>query len=225
VKIEGMGGIIKAFESGYILQEVEKTCQKRDMDIATRKTSILGTNIFPNIQEEMLDDIKKDIHGKKTEGLKLYRGAEAFEELRLETERFKKAGNKRPSVLLIGYGNLAMRKARANFASNFFGVAGYEILDEFEAIKVKDVIYHLMEKDPCIIVYCSSDEEYSGMATEIMKAAAKEKSITGIHVIAGYPKEQLEALKSAGASDFIHVRSNLLDVLKGYNVKLMTKDE
>ena len=223
VKIEEMGGIINAFESGYLLQEVKKTCQKRDMDIATRKISVLGTNIFPNLQEEMLDDIKKDIVGKKSEGLKLYRGAEAFETLRLTTEKYKKSGKKRPSVLLIGYGNLAMRKARANFAANFFGVAGYEILDEFEALQVKDVLYHIMEKDPSIVVYCSSDEEYSGMATDIMKAAAKEKSITALHVIAGYPKEQLEALKSAGAHDFIHVRSNLLEVLQGYNEKLMTE--
>jgi methylmalonyl-CoA mutase len=57
--------------------------------------------------------------------LKPYRGAEPFEALRLATER----SGKRPKVFLLTYGNLTMRKARAGFATNFFGVAGYEIID------------------------------------------------------------------------------------------------
>ncbi len=220
VKVEEMGGFIKAFENNYIKSEVEKTCQQRDMDIATRRTSILGTNIFPNLQENMLDDIRKETAGKDQGGLKLYRGAEAFEEMRLATEKHVAAGKKRPSVLLLAFGNLAMRKARVNFAQNFFGVAGYEILEEFEASDVKTSVFHIMEKDPDIIVYCSSDEEYSGLATDIIKACRKEKSVTATHVIAGYPKDLLEALRAAGADDFIHMRSNLLEVLKAYHQKL-----
>lgn len=216
LKVEAMGGYMKAFAQGYIPAEVEKSANQKLMDIATRKTSVLGTNIFPNLKEEMVNDIQKETTRKPQGGLKPVRGAEAFEALRLATEKYVKAGNKKPSVLLIGYGNLAMRKARANFATNFFGVAGYQILDEFEASDLKQTLHHIMETDPAIIVYCSSDEEYSGMATDIMQAASKESSVKGIHVIAGYPKDTLEALKAAGAGDFIHVRSNLLESLTQY---------
>jgi methylmalonyl-CoA mutase len=216
VKIEGMGGYLKAFADGYILAEVEKSASQKITDIATRKTSVLGTNIYPNMKEEMLGSIHLETTTKSQGGLKLIRGAEAFESLRLATEKFVEKGNKKPSVLLVGYGNLAMRKARANFATNFFGVAGYEIMDEYEALDLKQTLHHIMENDPSIIVYCSADEDYAGMATNIMQAAAKQKSIHGVHVIAGYPKEQMDALKSAGAADFIHVRSNLLDTLNQY---------
>jgi methylmalonyl-CoA mutase len=219
-KIEAMGGLLKAFASGYIKQEVEKTCNKRDMDIATRKTSILGTNIYPNLNEEMLDEIKKEPALSHTGGLKLYRGAEAFENLRLATEKSIEKGKKRPTVLLIGYGNLAMRKARANFATNFFGVAGYDILDEYEATDVHKTIHHIMETDPSIIVYCSSDEDYNGLAVEIMKKAKAEPSITARNVIAGYPKDSIDSLKNAGADDFIHVRTNLLESLTEYQKTL-----
>jgi methylmalonyl-CoA mutase len=216
VKIESMGGYLKAFADGYIRKEVEASANVKAMDVATRKVSVLGTNIFPNLKEEMINDIRKETTAGDRGGLKMIRGAEAFEQLRLATEKYVSKGNKKPSVLLIGYGNLAMRKARANFATNFFGVAGYEILDEYEALDLKQTLHHIMEKDPSVIVYCSSDEEYAGMATEIMQAAAKEKSINAVHVIAGYPKEMLDALKAAGAGDFIHVRSNLLETLTQY---------
>lgn len=216
VKIEAMGGYLKAFADGYIRSEVEKSATMRITDIATRKVSVLGTNIYPNLKEEMLSDIRKETTSTNKGGLQILRGSEAFETLRLATEKFVDKGNKKPSVLLIGYGNLAMRKARANFATNFFGVAGYDILDEYEALDLKQTIYHIMETDPSIIVYCSSDEEYAGMASELMQSSAKEKSIKCVHVIAGYPKEQLDALKAAGATDFIHVRSNLLETLTQY---------
>ncbi len=216
VKIESMGGYLKAFADGYIRTAVEKSASQKVMDIATRKVSVLGTNIYPNLKEEMLHDIRKETISPSKGGLKLVRGAEAFETMRLATEKFVEKGNKKPSVLLVGFGNLAMRKARANFATNFFGVAGYSILDEYEAIDLKQTLHHVMECDPSIIVYCSSDEEYAGMATEIMKAASKEKSITAVHVIAGYPKDLMEDLKAAGAGDFIHVRSNLLETLNQY---------
>jgi methylmalonyl-CoA mutase len=219
-KVETMGGLLKAFESGYILQEVDKTCKQRDMDIATRKTSVLGTNIFPNLNEQMLDEIDIKPSESRSGGLKLYRGAEAFERLRLSTEKYIANDHKRPAVLLIGYGNLAMRKARANFATNFFGVAGYEILEEYEAIDVRKALLHIMKTDPSIIVYCSSDEEYNGLAVEIMKAAKDEPSVIAKHVIAGYPKDSLDNLKNAGADDFIHTRTNLLESLTGYQKML-----
>jgi len=216
VKIESMGGYLKAFADGYIPGEVEKSAALKAMEIATRKVSVLGTNIYPNQKEEMLKDIRKETTRKAKGGLKRVRGAEAFESLRLATEKFVEAGNKKPSVLLIGFGNLAMRKARVNFAANFFGVAGYEVMDEYEALDLKLTLHHIMETDPSIIVYCSSDEDYAGMATDIMQAAKKEPSIKAAHVIAGFPKELMDALKAAGATDFIHVRSNLLEVLTQY---------
>lgn len=216
VKVESKGGYLKSFADGYILAETEKSATQKATDIATRKTSVLGTNIFPNLKEGMLKDIRRTKEEGTQGGLKIIRGAEAFENLRLATEKFVNAGNKKPSVLLIGYGNLAMRKARANFATNFFGVAGYEILDEYEALDLKQTLHHIMETDPSVIVYCSSDEEYTAMAADIMQAAAKEPSIKSVHVIAGYPKESLDALKAAGAHDFIHVRTNLLESLSAY---------
>ncbi|MBP6429478.1 MAG: hypothetical protein KA273_03675, partial [Bacteroidales bacterium] len=36
-------------------------------------------------------------------------------------------------------------------------------------------------------------------------------------VVAGYPEAQIESFKSQGVTDFIHVKTNVLDSLKKYN--------
>ena len=66
-----------------------------------------------------------------------------------------------------------------------------------------------------IVVICSSDEEYAELAP-IAFNALKNNSI---FVVAGAPACS-EDLKSAGIENFIHMRSNVLEELKGYNKKL-----
>ena len=103
------------------------------MNIALREEILLGTNQYPNFNEKISENIDINVYSwslpknenTEIEPVKIYRGAKVFEELRLQTEKFKK----QPTVFLFTYGNLAMRKARATFASNFFACAGYKIID------------------------------------------------------------------------------------------------
>lgn len=218
LEIEEKGGFINYVESGELKAEIEKTCQLRDMDIASRKTTVLGTNAYPNTNEMMLDEISLHDTGKE-KGLKLYRGAQAFEQLRLSTEkRFKKDGF-RPKVLMVTYGNLAMRKARATFSANFLGCAGYEIIPEYNFESIEKTILEINRKSANIVVICSSDEEYASIAPDLAKAI-KEKDSNTIVIIAGSPKELMDMLKTAGVDEFIHMRANALSILKGFNTKL-----
>ena len=218
-EIEANGGMLTAIENGTIIAEIEKSCQKRDMDIATRKYILLGTNQFPNINETMADKIEdkgEECHCDCR--LKSYRGAMAFEEIRLATERYSKEHH-RPKVFLLKVGNLAMRQARAGFITNFFGCAGYEILDNSGFATVDDGLQAAMKAEADIIAICSSDEEYETLGVEGAKLC-KEKYPKAVFIIAGNPV-CAEALKEAGADDFIHVKCNVLDTLKRYNSILL----
>jgi methylmalonyl-CoA mutase len=42
-----------------------------------------------------------------------------------------------------------------------------------------------------------------------------------IVIIAGNPVESMETLKAVGVTDFIHVKTNVLDTLRSYNAKLL----
>ena len=214
--VEEQGGFAKAIANGYVQAEVEKTAAQRDMDIATRKTTILGTNQYPNLLEKMGDKITKDTRccpkcscsaaDAPIKPLRQYRGAEAFEKLRLATEH----SGIRPKVFLLTYGNLAMRKARSGFATNFFGVAGYEIIDNPGFKSAEEGVKAALEAKADIVVLCSSDDEYA----EITEAACqglkgKVKSI----VLAGFPKDMVDTYKGYGIDEFIHVKTNVLECL------------
>lgn len=220
---EGNGGFIKEFEAGTVKQDIEETAKKLEESIAKRKINFIGTNQFPNAEEEMLDELKKEIMFRdeqaNSQGLPQYRGAEPFEKLRLATEKFIKDGNKKPGVYLLKIGNRGMRTARASFSSAFFGCAGYDIHDNLGFDDVNEGVKDALASGAEIIVLCSSDDDYVQYVPEVAEKIKSENNNTQL-VVAGYPKEHIEAFKEAGVDDFIHIKSNLLETLKKYQEKL-----
>ena len=220
LKVEELGGFCKAIREGYVQDEVEKTARQRDLDIATRKTTILGTNQYPNLLEKMGEKIEKGgccCCGEKGDEVKMlpeYRGAEAFEQLRLQTEK----AARRPKVFLLTYGNLTMRKARSGFATNFFGVAGYEIIDNPGFATPEEGAKAALESGADVVVLCSSDDEYAELTEPVCKALkGKVKSL----VLAGFPKEMVETYKGYGIDEFIHVKTNALECLQKFQKQLL----
>jgi methylmalonyl-CoA mutase len=109
-----------------------------------------------------------------------------------------------------------MRKARAGFATNFFGCAGYEIIDNAGFKTGAEGVAAALTAKADITVLCSSDEEYDELVSTAVPAL-KSKTVV---VLAGYPKEQIDEFTAAGIEEFIHIRSNVLDVLSAFNNRL-----
>ena len=139
------------------------------------------------------------------------RAASDFETLRLATER----SGKRPTVFMLTIGNLAMRLARSQFSSNFFACAGYKIVDNLGFETVQAGIDAALDAKADIVVLCSSDDEYAQYAPEAFKILDGR----ALFVVAGAPA-CMDELKAQGITEFIHVRSNVLDTLKSFNEKL-----
>lgn len=217
--IEQKGGFLKAIKDGYVQDEIEKTAQKRNKEVALRRTTILGTNQYPNQKEEMSSKIEVLCEGitnpaKAIKTLNCIRLAEPFENLRLEVEK----SNKTPKVFLLTFGNLAMRKARAGFATNFFAVAGYEIIDNPGFDTAQEGAKAALESKADIVVLCSSDEEYAELVSGVMPELRGKINHV---VVAGNPIEQIENFKNQGITDFISVKTNCLESLQNYNGLLL----
>ncbi|MCL2502812.1 MAG: acyl-CoA mutase large subunit family protein, partial [Bacteroidales bacterium] len=75
-EVEEMGGYTAAFEAGFIQAQVKATAQKRDMNIATRRDTLLGTNQFPNFTEKVDAAVTQEVVTRPAEvdGLTPYRG-------------------------------------------------------------------------------------------------------------------------------------------------------
>ena len=210
LEIEGEGGYKVYLDADKIKNDIEKSAEKKLLNVATRRLNILGTNQFPNQEEFMIDDIKKEIKDDAA-GLQMRRATEEFDTIRLETEKFEKENGKRPLVQLISFGNMAMRKARAGFISNFFACAAYDIVEDENCQSASKATELIKKAD--LTILCSSDDEYLDFITEVSSLLANNDNII---LIAGNPKNA-EELKTAGATDFIHVRTNVLECLKSYN--------
>jgi methylmalonyl-CoA mutase len=217
--VEEKGGMIECLKTGFIQDQVTESRRQKEMAIAQRKTIVLGTNQYPNTLETMLENVRSA--GEQLpvtapyKTLTPFRISTGFEKVRLATEAFILKGNKRPSVFLFTMGNLAMLRARAGFSANFFGCAGYEIIDNQGFTTVQEGVDEALLSGAEIAVICSSDDEYPLIVPEIAGKLKKTKPELRI-VVAGYPTEIVEMLKEAGVDDFIHIRSNLLDTLQEY---------
>ena len=226
LEIQEKGSFLEAFKSGFIQKIIKGTAQKRDMDIATRKEVLLGTNQYPNPTEFKKDKIEPFVfkafdctdENAEVETLKMYRGGQAFEELRYKTDVFAQSG-KRPKVFMLTMGNLAMRRARSQFAGNFFSCAGYEIIDNNGFKTVEEAANACLNAKADIAVICSSDDEYADIAPKLYNLLNE----TTIVVVAGYPKAILEELENKGLKYFIHMKSNVLETLKSFNKELGIK--
>ncbi len=212
-EVESKGGFIRAFESGWIQEQVAASRRKKLESTASGKDRILGTNTFPNLNEMILDNLNESTLQETADSplipLKPYRISSMFEEVRLQTER----SENRPRVLLFKYGNPAWRTARATFSGNLFACAGYEILDEPAFATLDEGISAARKTEADIIVLCSSDDAYPDMAPPILDQLKNQSVI----VVAGYPSESMEKLRKAGIEHFIHSKSHLLDTLKAFN--------
>ncbi len=216
---EAQGGFFKLVAEGKVQDAVNESCKKRHTDVARRKEILLGTNQYPNINEMAAGKIQISescscgcAEQKGEHALCGKRAASDFEELRLATE----AAANRPKVFMLTIGNLAMRLARAQFSTNFFGCAGYEIIDNLGFNTVQEGIDAALSKESDIIVICSSDDEYATLAPEAFKYLDGRAQF----VVAGAPA-CTDELKAAGIENFIHVRCNVLDTLKEFNSKLL----
>ena len=219
--VEDNGGFFAQVADGTVQKAVNESCDKRHSDVARRKEILLGTNQYPNINEKAADKIECAggcscgcATEKGPNALSMKRAATDFEALRLATE----AAAKRPKVFMLTIGNLAMRLARAQFSTNFFGCAGYEIIDNLGFDTVEQGVDAALAQGADVIVLCSSDDEYA----ELAPAAFKYLDGRAEFVVAGAPA-CTDELKAAGINDFVHVRCNVLDTLRDFNNRLLNK--
>ena len=198
--IEAEGGFAKAQAAGKIAKALEQSHAAKEKSVVIRRRVFTGTNQFANLNEKALDRIDASLVEAKK------RGPEIYEQLRLRTERHAAKTGKLPRVLLAEIGDVKMRTARSGFAANFIACAGFDLVT-----KRFDSVDEIAAETADLFVLCSSDPEYLAFATELI-AKLKAKGSKSAVLVAGSP-ETTEQLKAAGVADFVHVKSNPIELL------------
>ncbi|WP_418983281.1 methylmalonyl-CoA mutase family protein [Alistipes sp.] len=210
LEIEEKGGYAEAYKAGFIKERVDASAAAKDKMIATRRQTLLGANQYPNFSEVAPKEITAEaVTRTKAEGNVLvpYRGAMAFEEMRLRVDR----SGRQPKAFMLTCGSLGMARARAQFSCNFFGCAGIRVIDNTFFQSIEEGVQAALEAKAEIVVVCASDDDYAEAAPKVKELLAGR----AILVVAGAPACAPE-LEAQGISNFINVKSNVLETLKFY---------
>ena len=209
LEVEEKGGYVAAFKSGFVVEKVKASAAAKDKNIATRRQILLGANQYPNFTEVVDSAVCECVVTRKDEAnvLTPYRGAMAFEAMRMHVDR----SGKEPKAFMLTCGSLAMARARAQFSCNFFACAGIRVQDNTFFHSLEEGVAAALEAKADIVVVCASDDDYAQVAPKIKEMLGGK----AILVVSGAPACAPE-LEAQGITNFINVKSNVLETLKFY---------
>lgn len=150
------------------------------------------------------------------EALPAARVSALIEDVRLRTEQHAKETGHTPTVLLAPLGPAKMRSARANFARNVLGVAGFDVVAPLRFETPEAAADTAANEDADLVVLCSADSEYPEL-TPALRRALDDRSVSPLLIVAGNP-EKIDT--DLPADDFIHLGNLLRDKLEALQSRL-----
>lgn len=218
--VEQAGGFVSQVEKEEIQAQIAEVRMKKINLLSQRRIAMVGVNKYPNLMESVSQEVlSSNGANEDTKLLKRQRAGLQIEKIRYNTEHFVNEKGFRPVVEIASYGQLTMRKARAAFAYDYLGVAGFDIQNEKSFDSYKDAAEQSATSNSDIVVFCSSDPDYLETAVSFVKEF-RSKNPSKILLLAGFPVEIKESLLEEGLDDFIHMKANIFKTLTEIQQKI-----
>ncbi len=150
------------------------------------------------------------------EPLPRIRVSTGLERVRLRTERAVEDADGPPVVLLVPLGPAAARSARATFARNVLGVAGFDVNEPLKFDSPAEAADTAADDPPDLVVLCSADAEYPTL-TPALRSALSNHGLSPLLLVAGNPA-RIEG--DVPADDFLYSGQPLRDTLTALQERL-----
>ncbi|MBU1097770.1 MAG: acyl-CoA mutase large subunit family protein [Bacteroidetes bacterium] len=154
--------------------------------------------------------------------LNIYRAAEVFEKIRNSLFDIEEKNGSKPKVFLATMGSLKQFKVRADFSRSFFELAGFDIIYPNGFSTTEAAVDSAIESRADAVIICSTDDEYPEIVPELTKGVKDRNGNTNV-ILAGFPKEQIEAYKQSGVDDFIYLGCDAYGILSNLINKILNK--
>ncbi len=141
-----------------------------------------------------------------------FRMGAIFEELREASIVAKQKTGSSPQICLVNFGSLKEFKPRNDFSTDFFQVAGFELVNTEGCADAASALEKVKNTNYPAYVVCSTDDKYAEIVPEFAKKFKEMKPNTKL-ILAGYPADMVESYKAQGVDEFIHVKTNIYDFL------------
>lgn len=193
-KMETEGGFLGYIADGRLASDIKADQERIWEEVNARRKTLVGVNNYPNgIDKSTVDNLNPG-----------FRHSKNFEALRYQLHQSVKTGilKQLPSVLPITLGdNAAMITGRLNFATNFLGCGGFQLL--------KEVKYpHNEEVSTDVIVICGADDDCADINESQIAEWHKKAQVV---ILAGNPANA-ESLQDIGVDVLIHLKSDVLEI-------------
>ncbi len=231
-EIESRGGFFESLEDGFIHGQLGASAAEARLAVAERRTVLVGTNHYPNRDERRSEEIA--VHDGEDLGeelLSLMEGpsiaeplvserlAEPVEQRRLRTERM----GRDVRLLLVPFGESAVKSERVNFAATFLGCGGFRIVSAPAITDSREVGKALRDLRPDVVVFCADDEAYAHLLDDVDHEVTTWQQQIPRGIVAG---PEVAAQLKEGQCDFaISEGSNLLDVVDDLHEMLGVSDD
>jgi methylmalonyl-CoA mutase len=205
--IDENGGMIHVLESNWLQSEIAMVLLRRFQDTFTRKQSIIGTNVYTDLQErpkvpvQEPDSMNNQPLFHQIKPIKQQRLAKPFEQLRSRAEQLKNN-----QIGLICLGELKEFKARADFMAGFLAAGGLQTVRSDG-----DALTFVNQTNLTHYVICSTNELYNELGLDVLKQL--KQAHPEIHFyLAGLPDQDIQVKwLDAGIREFVHVKTNCFE--------------
>lgn len=207
LQIDESGGMLASLVDGTIQSQISEVLEHRKKDSFTRKQTIIGTNMYANLQDQPLQSCSQQKPIPQTVAITIpeltpCRLSEPYEKLRLLSEKLEK----RPMVGLICIGESKQFKPQADFITGFLAPGGI-VTDVSGVVDSWEQIHAFIQKSN-LSTYCLCGAVGVGEELGLTYAKAFKRNYPEKHLyVAGLPEEK-ELWLATGVSDFFHRRSN-----------------
>ncbi|MFC7783414.1 MULTISPECIES: methylmalonyl-CoA mutase family protein [unclassified Rossellomorea] len=195
--VEGDGGILACLKNGSIYEKINRVRESRIHDLATRKNSMIGTNIYAN-----LDETLPALPLTGPDRLSL-----PFERLRGRAQNLKT----KPVAGLIGLGDLKTYKPRADFVKGFLAAGGIHASQSKECFSKEEVLQFVEETRYPYYVVCGKDEEYQDKLTMLIESIHHIDPAIVIDIAGQIPDKHKGEWFGNGLNGSVYNKQNILE--------------
>ncbi|ALI98139.1 methylmalonyl-CoA mutase subunit beta [Rufibacter tibetensis] len=198
-EIEAKGGFIPASNAGFIQEMIKETSSQKFKDIASGKEVLVGTNKFPNTNEQHDYDPEKLIQSRQFDNT---RAAYSYEVMRLATELHLRKKKRRPHALVVHMGRGLQEHIHASFAREFFTCSGFTTqVVKFDNVSaalagVKDMEAH-------VLVMAAPQNAFNEFAETFAKGMRAQQRQGPALILADDPMQLKDELRSHGFDEFL----------------------
>jgi methylmalonyl-CoA mutase len=219
-EVESLGGYGEAFRAGFVQEQISRASREKHARIATGKDVIVGTNRYPNLQEELPFDPEQLLQSRE---FVTTRGAYPFEVMRLAAELHHRKRKRRPLAAIAVLGASIERHVNASFAREFFACANFQTETQaFETVQTAAAA--LLSQPAAVIVLSSSPEDFAQFGREFGPLLRNHPHKPTL-ILASDPKVMKEEMIASGFEEFIFDGCDTKTIIARIQDKLMQEEE